>query len=260
MKELFWKLAGADCSILRNSGGESQRSFYLIGMLYSLVTLLMFIAMFGLFLCIFENLFIACSCSVIFTFLFSNIYRLNMMSLEPATLRDQATLSGNAASYGFRFFIISFFAFFITKCLETVLFLLIDGDLFNHKEDERPFLKELLALNQHYPVVWIFSALMILLFLLPVILKFQLNKSHEYYSLKRTRDIRLVVHHNNEFYPLLEELQKKNYGYYVKDGVNPEPPVYTKHEQRFTDAPFNTKKKAAAAERKSNEEFLDLFQ
>ena len=75
MRRFFWKMGGADCSILEKSGAESQQRFLVIGLLYILVISLMFVAFCGLFWKVFGTRWVAASCAMVVTFLIGSIYR-----------------------------------------------------------------------------------------------------------------------------------------------------------------------------------------
>jgi hypothetical protein len=264
MRRFFWKMAGADCSILEKSGSESQYRFLTIGMLYILVIGLMFTAFCGLFWKVFGLFWIAASCSLVVTFLIGSIYRLNMLSLEPYTLRDQDELKTKILTHVIRYFSVTLFAFFTAKCLETLLFgSLADADVLHEMEQRLGsvggtlFVEHMIQLNLHHPWVWGLTALILWLFLLPIVLKFRLKKRKEYFSIKKNAEIRMVLTNHEQFKEELTRLHKMAYEKYVpiKDVSRPK---YTEHESKYSDEPFNTQRISEEISYQTTEDFVNL--
>jgi hypothetical protein len=257
-------MAGADCSILEKSGSESQYRFLTIGVLYVLVIGLMFIAFCGLFWKVFGLFWVAASCSLVVTFLIGSIYRLNMLSLEPYTLRDQDELKTKVLTHVIRYFSVTLFAFFTAKCLETLLFgSLADADVLHEMEQRLGsvggtlFVEHMIQLNLHHPWVWGLTILVVWLFLLPIVLKFRLKKRKEYFSIKKNIEIRMVLTNHEQFKEELTRLHKLAYEKYIplKGVARPE---YKPHESKYSDEPFNTQRISEKNSFQTTEDFVNL--
>lgn len=252
MEEFFWKMAGADCELLGKSGPASQQRFLIVGWLYCIVTGLLFCAFFGLFLAVFDGFWLAAGCSVVISFLIGNTYRLNMLNLEPPTLRGPDVPKMTIATLFVRYFSVTLFAVFVSKCLETMVFgSLVDTEVqivlqrkialgyIHSAPGGTQFVEHLFQLNAHYPWLWAITSAMVILFLLPIVLKFRLDGRNEYFSIKKAVDIRTILTHHETVKALLAEAHRAHYAGY-KDLPGMETPVYREHKQRYRDEPFNT--------------------
>jgi predicted PurR-regulated permease PerM len=251
--EYFWKLAGADPTILRESGEQSQRRFLLIGVLYILVNTTIFLSFFGLFLGVFETFFAGFFGAALMTFVIGNIYRLTLISLEPQTLPIKRELGSFIASMGVRYTVICLFAIFVSKCLETSLFgYLVDQEVALHMKSLTPrapsnfvyqesslFLEHMIMLNKHQQWVWGITLVVVMFFLMPVILRAELRKRKEYYSIKRIIDKALV----EDFYKNTRSYLNMRYGK-LYEQYKDKKMVYRVHEDKYLDPPFNTKLKS----------------
>lgn len=264
MQYFFSKMAGADCAILEKSGEESQRRFQLIGWLFVVVVCCMLFAFIGLFWKVFESFIIALLAALVVTFLVSSIYRLNMLSLEPPTLRDQDELKTKLVTHFIRYFSITLFAFFTAKCMEGLLFgNLADPDVLRMSDQfglprGNLFVEHVIQLSIHHPWVWIFTAGIVLLFLLPVVLKFRLRQRKEYFSLKKAIEIRMVLTNHDHCKSLLEKLHRRAYAAYRPNKRLTVVPQYKKHECKYSDEPFNTKKIPHEAKYRPSKDFVHL--
>lgn len=245
-------MAGADCALLERSGTASQQRFLLVGMLYFLVNALMFCAFFGLFLAVFEGFWPALFAAAVISFLIGGSYRLNMLNLEPPTLRDPHALRTKIATYIVRYFSVILFALFTAKCLETMLFGgLVDEEVYRAmsrkielgymgpSDGGAQFVEHLFQLHAHHPWTWLVTAAIVVLFLLPIVLKFRLNERYEYFSLKKEVDVRTISAHHDACKEILQELHRAQYAGY-KDLPGEEKPVYREHGTRYRDESFNT--------------------
>lgn len=89
------------------------------------------------------------------------------------------------------------------------------------------YLKKLILLSYRFPLCWIFTAMVILIFVSPVILKNLLKVSDEYYSIKKIIELQIIVDAYLEF--------KEQYNVLIsKFG-----PEYEREETHW-DPPFNT--------------------
>jgi hypothetical protein len=114
-----------------------------------------------------------------------------------------------------------------------------------------------MVLSTRHPLIWIMTASVMYLFLLPVMLKFRLNKRNEYYSLKKSVDIRMVLTHYDEYKALLAQLHRANYERYPQTGDEPVP-VYEEHLSQYADGPFNTDRIREELQARSSEDFTHL--
>lgn len=265
MQQLFWKMAGADCAILEKSGAESQQRFRVIGMLFISVICCMLVAFCGLFWNVFGSFAIALPSSFIVTFLVACIYRLNMLSLEPPTLRDQDERKTKIITQVVRYCSIALFAFFTAKCMEGLLFgVLADQDVLEEMQHRfgpvggNLFVEHIIQLNLHHPWVWSLTAGMVLLFLLPIILKFRLRKRKEYFSIKKAIEIRMVLTNHERYKSRLDQLHRAAYADYKEDKKMSVAPHYTSHESKYSDEPFNTQRRSDEAIGRPSKDFVNL--
>jgi hypothetical protein len=250
--EYFWKLAGADPVILKDSGKQSQKRFLLIGVLYIFINLVIFFSFLGLFYGVFETFIAGVFGASLMTFIIGNIYRLTLISLEPQTLPMKKDTGSFYASMVIRYTIICLFAVFVSKCLETSLFgFLVDNEVNAHMDSIAPkmpgkfvyqesnlFLEHMKMLNLHQPWIWGITLIIISFFLLPIILRAELRKRKEYYSRKRIIDKALV----EDFYSNTQSYINTIYGNLYKQ-YKDKKMVYRVHEEKYLDPPFNTKLK-----------------
>jgi hypothetical protein len=292
MKRTLWKLAGADCQILERSGTESQRSFYVIGILYAIVIALTFIGFFGLFWGLFRSnnetqaddfgshLLSALIGSSIISFLVSNIYFLNMMSLEPKTLPVREDTSSKIITNFIRVGFITMFAFFVSKNIEMEIFNLFNAFGLFTFDSHFGYMDDLMRMNKENPMIWLITVLIIGLFLFPIVLRKRLEKAHEYYLHRRIIEKDLVLSEHRQFLLLKEEILKAHYAQYmavVKDKFHGKfdlsrldtdvelqhhynflkSRTFRPHASKFSDEPFNTKlKKKESLNVKDSQDFL----
>tara|TARA_R110000737_G_scaffold336727_1_gene356397 strand:+ start:8677 stop:9546 length:870 start_codon:yes stop_codon:yes gene_type:complete len=284
MKEFIWRVAGADCKILNISGADSQRSFTLIGGLFLLIYAIIFLAFFNLFYGIFDVFLLSFFTTIVFGFLISNIYRLNLISLEPATLPREESVGSMLLSYSVRYIIVAAFAFFVSKCFEMVLVLFLEYEGLVDYNGSEGYMEHLVKSNQDHPWLWLITVVIVILFLTPVYLRHRLNRAHEYYSIKQTRDIRIVLDQYKMYrqeYNSVMTMQYNRYGQlsadYIQNGTSFDPtknklpkndlasPVKGKKivpdaDDKYEDPPFNTKLNLdKVSSKKSYEEFIALF-
>ena len=148
MQHLFWRVAGADCSILEKSGKESQSSFWVIGLLYTIINGLILIGFFGLFWGVFENFLVASIGTIVLGFLISNIYRLNLMSLEPHTLPVKIEPDSLILTHIIRYSTVVTFAFFVSKCIEMVFVNFLENFGFMKYGGSRDYIDHMMLMNK----------------------------------------------------------------------------------------------------------------
>jgi hypothetical protein len=248
--EYLWKISGADLWIIRKSGSISKNGFALIGGLYLLINILTFFAFFGLINGVFNSIVIGVFGAGLITFLISNIYRLTLISLEPQTLPVKEEKGSLFFAYAIRYLVVSIFAFFVAKSLETTLFgFKVDEIVVNKHnysiqtaskglrfEESKLFLDHMIELNRVYPVVWLMTILIIGIFLTPVIVRFRLRSKMQYYSIKEKVDIKMVKEHYLETTLILERIYRNTYAAYNDEAI-----LFNVHEPKYSDPPFNTK-------------------
>jgi hypothetical protein len=269
MKYFIWRMAGADCELLERSGKDSQYSFFVIGVLYLFVIGLTFLGFFGLFWGVFRckvtedgilqsveyPFFTALIGGLVLGFLVSNIYRLNLMSLEPNTLPVKKEDASLILTHILRYTTILLFAFFVSKNIEMeIVNIMESAGIFYYKVHER-YMDHMVRMNKEQPWLWIITFVIGLVFLLPVFLRQRLNKTFEYYSLKERRDIRLVLEQYEEFLKIKNQILNDHYLKYRALGVEKK---YS-YKKLYKDEPFNTKRIEIERELGTNEDFLDAI-
>lgn len=251
--EFFWKLAGADPNILKDSGEQSQKRFLLIGILYIIINLIIFVSFFGLFYGVFDTFFVGLFGALLMTFVIGNIYRLTLVSLEPQTLPVKKELGSMIASMGVRYTVVCLFAIFISKSLETTfLGFLVNGEVEQHiaaisskgtskfvYQESSLFLEHMILLNEHHPWVWTITVSVVLFFIMPVFLRASLRKKKEYYSIKRIIDKAIVEDNYFGVKKYLNSLYSNMYKAYNDKSFD-----FRHHEEHYLDPPFNTKLKS----------------
>lgn len=270
MNNFLWKIAGADEFILMKSGEQSRKRFQLIGILFLIVNLVVFIGFLGLFYSVFNNVFIALLGTVVLGFLISNIYRLTLMSLEPQVLPVSKESSTKVYSNIVRVSSVVAFAFFASKTFEMVFIGLLETTALVKYEGASGYLFHMTTMNERYPSLWLITLLIIVLFIVPVYLKHGLRTSQEYYSLKRRIDRQLVEDNYKSSKRLKDELHaihyvneevaiKRNTKGLLVPVIYAHKKEYISKEEHFEDPPFNTKRKSKERVFKSSEEFTSLF-
>ena len=257
MRKFLWKIAGGDCQILEKSGTESQNSFWIIGILYLFVNLIIVVSFLGMFLGIFDDFLLSIIGTCVLGFLISNIYKLNLLSLEPYTLPIKIETGSVVFTHIIRYTTVIAFAFFVSKCFEMVIILGFEstGVLRNISGSEG-YMMHLFRVNREYPIVWFITFFVMLLFILPIYLRHRLNKAKEYYSLKERRDIRLVIEHHEQFLKIKENIYIEIYSSYEKFRIIK---IYQTPKKKYTDEPFNTKENVVDRNLKSSEDFLEAI-
>lgn len=264
MKEICWKLVGADCIILYQSARKSQIAFLTLGMLYAFLSTITFISFFGLFFGIFDGLILSLVGAFIFTFIISNLYRLVLITLEPSPLPVVQEHKTKFWAYFVRVSIVILLAAFIAKVIETMLFGHWVDDIVK-EEIERTaestnripvgkskyFVISIKHLNIHYPQINILTFFIVSLYIIPVIIKHRLKKRNQYYQIKRKIDKQIV---EEEYQKMLKVKAER-----LKDVSMKNNRAY-RYIPKYKDEPFNIhgidKKQTAS---KNHDDFLTLF-
>jgi len=263
MKEFFWKLAGADEFILKRSGESSRYSFALIGFSYCVVYAITFLSLFGFFWGVFHYFLIAFLGATIFSFLIGNIYRVVLISLEPQTLPVLREKGSIVFAYSIRVATVLLFAFFVSKCFETMLFghwvdAFIEGELarkygVSKFDTSEMFVEHMKVLNQQYPAIWLITILISIIFLYPVFLRHVLKGKHEYYDLKREIDKKLVLQEYAKFEVIRDKIYISLYAMYKDSGK-----YFKPHAKVYEDMPFRTKKVTKSGASKTMDDFIEI--
>lgn len=279
MRDFIWKIAGADLQILKVSGKESKHNFLLVGIFFGLVNILIFGGFFGLFWGIFGSLLIGLTTALLLTFLMANIYRLNMMSLDPPSLPAPRSNGSIKAAVIMRYSIVFIFAVFVAKMFETSVFghlvdselhqqVIRSGKIFNKFEESQMFIAHAKLLNKEYPIVWGLTVLIIFIFLYPIYLKRKLFSGQEYFRIKYRIDTNLVKQDYAKAMEELKSIHVRNYLNYqnLKNDHElgkfiPEEYLdlfYSIPEGKYMDPPFNTKLINKRIHLESHDDFMKL--
>ena len=284
MKRFLWKIAGADCEILEKSGKDSQYSFWLIGVLYLLINVLTYLGFFGMFIGVFDKILPTILGTVILGFLVTNIYRLNLISLEPNTLPVKNDPSSLILTNIIRYSTVILFAFFVSKSVEMVIISFFESTGFIDYDGSRGYMFRLAEMNRKQPWLWIITGVIMTLFIAPIYLRHRLNRAHEYYMFRRISDKEIV---NSEFQKFLQIKDQRLQKEYLKYSElqqrffnEPTAPFYKRKDlpknivkineilqkrqfkklpKRYTDEPFNTKEISFERTLKSSEDFLEAI-
>lgn len=251
MQYFLWRIVGADVEILLNSGDDSKESFTRIGRLYLIVNCITYLSLFGLFFGIFENLIISILSSIVFGFLITNIYLLNLISLEPRSLPVSIEIGSVVLANVIRYTTIFLFAIFISKSFEILLFGFFNSRSFQNYDGSKGFVFQLFQLNNDNPALWILTAIIVSLFIYPIYLRHRLQRTNEYYSIKQKKEIKLVRQ---------EYLKFKEYHFRFMSNVYlKKKSKYVEPKLKFIDPPFNTKRVDKDGGFKSIDDFLNDF-
>lgn len=247
-------MAGGECEILEKSGKDSQRSYLIIGLLFLIINVVVYTSFFGLFNGVFENVLVKLLGTIVLGFLVTNIYRINLMSLEPRTL--PVIVDGKSFVFTFivRYTTVILFAFFVSKCFEMIVVGLFENAGVIKYNGATGYLLHLKVMNQDQPWVWLITFGIAVLFVAPIYLRHRLNKAHEYYSLKKRRDIRLVEEDYGRFKEQYLSIMRAIYSNYGKYGAEKK---YSIPESKYTDEPFKTHRKLVQRNFKSQTDFLN---
>lgn len=296
MKQFFWIISGADIELLKQCKDESQQRFAQVGLNIVVVYLLIFTS-FSIFIWHeFDNIFMSFFVASIVTFLIGSIYQINLLNLEPNSLPYIPSNGTKFVSFLVHYTTIALFGFFVSKILETIFFgqFALEAEnmrllKFNKFDTNTEFIHQMMILNQKYPVIYVITVSVIILFVLPIFLKKKLkNKSLEYYKLKSERDERLVLNDYRVFKVELNNRYKKLYELHNPNELlkNIKPIIFSRfdlseanriyevclttvnkhgiyefeeHQVRYFDPPFNTKTIDDKENLKSSDEFMKLF-
>jgi hypothetical protein len=259
MRHFLWKLAGGDVHILMKSDEQSQNTFKFVGILFLINLVYTFVSTTALFTGIFDGFLVGVLVSIILSFLIGVIYLLNILDLEPRTLpRIELDRKSFYFTYFIRFFSLFLLSLFVVKSMEIFLF----KHLFILNFSPQRIIQEIKKLNTVHPEVWIFTVLSIILFFLPIIVKYQLSnkileKEKNYYELKKKNDIKLVVFEYERFLKQKQIIYSRLYDKYnilnelfssIKTDNNKLTTPAHQYRKRkyksplpkYTDPPFNT--------------------
>lgn len=278
--EFFWRLVGGDPFILRRSGEQSKYWFFVLGILFFVLTIITFSAFLGLFYGVIGSFMTALIGTIIFTFILKNLYRLVLISLEPNTLPVSQDAKNKPWAYFVRITIVFLIGAFVSKCIETMLFGhwvddIIEGDLqkffggvaVTKFQESKYFILHMKELNLNYPWINIVTLLTVALYIVPIMIKHRLKKRNEYYQIRKVIDKRLVEERFSEFkslyirnmqniYVQKFELDKR----LLKEDFDSQNAMYVyKYHQRYIDEPFNTQPILKYYSYKTTQEFLDNF-
>lgn len=254
MKTFLWKIAGGDCELLEISGNASQRNFKLIGLLYLLINFIVYSAVLGMFYGIFKSLFTSILGAIVFGFLITNIYRLNLISLEPRTLPAILKPGSLVLSHIIRYLTISLFAVFVSKNFEMLLVNFVEELEIITYSGSQTYLIHMKETNLSQPWLWFMTSAVWSLFIIPIYLKHRLHRSMEYYSIKEKRDIRLVIEDYLKFKSFYKDKMSEIYSKYKLVNDQRE---YSEPKKIFIDEPFNTKILVEEPNFKSGSDFLN---
>ena len=279
MKEFIWKIAGADIQILNHSNEESRRNFLIVGIFYLFINTLIFYSFFGLFEKVYSSVGTGVFLGLILTFLISNIYRINMMSLDPPSLPIPRSKGSVKAAIIIRYTMVALFALFVSKIGETAIFYGTQ-DLNVHLEvvakyqnssginESELFFMHLKWLNKEHPAVWLITIGIAFIFLYPIYLKRKLFGNHEYFRIKYRSDTKLVEDSYAAAKDELDSIYVRKYLNYcaLKKDPNLSPFIpedylikkYTIQESKYHDPPFNTRKVKKENNLKSHSDFISL--
>lgn len=279
MKRFIWKIAGADLQILVKSGSESQNNFLIVGMFYLLVNACVFYGFFGLFNSIFSSFYLGLIIGFVLTFLISNIYRINMMSLDPPSLPIPRSKGSVRAAVIIRYAMISMFAIFVSKLVETnLLYQTVDAVVHNEVvskyqnetgivESELYFMHLKLIMKEN-PLLWLLTLLVLYIFIYPVYLKRKLFGNQEYFRIKYRIDKNLV---EDDYAVAMDELDSLHVKTYLKYPALKQNELigkfisndyllkkYSIQENKYQDPPFNTRLVKKENDLKSHNDFISL--
>jgi hypothetical protein len=246
-------MAGGECYILDISGKDSQRSYLVIGLLFLIINIVVYSSFFGLFNGIFDSILVKLLGTLVLGFLVTNIYRINLMSLEPRTLPVIIDGKSFFLTFVVMYITVVLFAFFVSKCFEMIIVGIFENAGVIKYDGASGYMYHLTEMNRNQPWVWLITIGIGVLFVAPVYLRHRLNKAHEYYSFKKKRDIRLVQEDYKKFKEKHSETIEKIYSNYSNFGVTKK---YYRPSVQFSDEPFNTKRIVVRREFKTNSDFL----
>lgn len=126
------------------------------------------------------------------------------------------------------------------EALDRVRFVIAKADYFVQR-------LQLLTSGGIYMISWIFTLMVVALFLLPIYLKWRINFSNPYFKDKKTIYEGIVMLHYNEFKGEFTRIFKEEYHAQVQI------------DETYLDPPFNTEKKTDNRKFKDQKDFLDRF-
>jgi hypothetical protein len=216
IQRFLWKLIGADRQVLARCPVQDRYRFALAGSIVLLVLIVIFFAFFGITRMVFDNRTGALCLGVFASLAIGNLYMLNIITIESSSLPQRATTVSKAPAMALRVFLVSLLALIVSKLLELYLFADVkDGGL-------------LAGLRGMSPAVWLFTLLVITVFLAPLYMKLTGLRLTAYGNTRREIELALVRESYFQFRMDYERIMSAAVG---------KPMVY---KERYTDPPFNT--------------------
>jgi len=313
LKEYFREKAGEDICILNHCGHRGiKRRFAVAGFVAFLVGVISFLSCYYSFQMLFDNIWMAIPVSLLFAWIVNNIYEVLLTTLSKPVLNIRYQGVIKHLSLSLRLGFIIFFAVFVSKPLEALIFepqlsaqverlkaseinnaekqllersarrieelqaSIRHKQLLNYPTDQiQPIVTELNQLHNDnaealeriefvvhradyfvqrlqllisggkFSWSWIFTLLVVVLFLLPVYLKTKVNVDNPYFKDKKTVYEKIVLDHYRQF---------KEHRYEIFNGKYH---VETTVLEQYTDAPFNTIRKVEQRDFKNQDDFLN---
>lgn len=285
-------MVGVDPWILDRSDDSSRRKFYMIGLIYIINSALIVFSVFGMIQGLFEmNWFITLAGTIVLGFIFINIYRLIMISLEPSS--TDKNLRWYSPSVLLRFTFVILIATYISKSAETFFFTsVIDlvSDSSEIQNISKSFIGEMIELNEQHKWVHLFTVGINALFIAPVFLRLLARRENQYYFIKSKIDRNKIIKSYNSFIKEKGKLLKLSYEAYRKEFLkdqlsnfiesnyssftNEKEEIiqlalqsypksmrnyeFKEHISKYQDEPFRTKLKDLDKKPKTSAEFMDL--
>ena len=177
------------------------------------------------------------------------------MSLEPHTLPVKIEPDSLILTHIIRYTTVVTFAFFVSKCIEMVFVNFLENFGFMKYGGSRDYIDHMMLMNKEEPRVWLITIITVGIFVSPIYLRHRLNKAHEYYSLKKMRDIQLVNDQHLSFTNEKTNIYRRVYSEY---SIVNENKTYQIPISKYVNEPFNTKEIKEQISYKTSNDFTHL--
>jgi len=276
IRKYLFKLSGEDPSIISQCGRKVKNNFTAIGIFVLFILICCFLSAFYFTDHLFQpeegmsdssnHLVADIGVGLVWGYMVTNMYILLLYTITPNLLPVRNKRKGKriitfdfSLSMAIRLYLVAIFAIVIAQPLNILIF----------RKGTTRFVQDIKELLGGNVWAWLITLLVVLIFLLPIYLKYSIRKLDEFYAKKKQINIRIVQEEYNEFKSDYEEIFKEKINSYndsIRENLKPllakleriNPNSYRRHleeiEQElmyspirkyefWKDAPFRTVKK-----------------
>lgn len=213
----LWKLTGEDYLIISRSKSMILRLYYsLMGLFVLLILLSCFISAIYFTDHLFHNKFLDIGVGLVWGYIITNMYVLMLYTITPPLLPVKEkkfklfTHFQSSISFSIRVSIIALMAVIMAQPL--VIFFL--------KPESTQFAMDIKNLNANEPRAQLIATVVLLIFLLPIPLKYSIRWNKDFYKLKKKMRRQFVIKNYQTFKTQYEKILSQNISRYNKEAWN----------------------------------------